>query len=220
MPQEDNELSWYECFRRARFHLFCEKSVKKYIKWEKKELKIYGEYLPEDAKILDIGCGLGIMSVSLSALGYDITGIDNDKKVMEAAKINAKNFGKKIKIMYMDIFDIDKRFKKDSFDACVSSGVLEHFSEEQIKDIVKKQLYLAPVVIATMPIALKEDIKEEYKDYNKKICRDGMYRNLWTPNYWINNVLKDFKILKKHVWTTNPTFGKFKELIVVIGRKS
>ncbi len=218
MPQEDNELSWFELFRKARYPLFSEKSVRKYIKWGKKEQEVYGKYLPENAKILDIGCGLGIMSVSLSALGYDITGIDNDKNVIKAAKTNAKNFEKKIKIIYMDIFDIDKKFKKDSFDACVSSGVLEHFPEEQIKEIVDKQLFLAPVVIATMPILMDEDIEEVYKDYERRICRDGIYKNLWTPEYWINNVLKDFNILKKNVWTSNPTFGRFKEIIVVIGR--
>ncbi len=219
MPQEDNEVSWYERFRKARFPLFNEKSFRKYIKWIKEELKIYEEFIPENAKILDTGCGLGMMAISLSALGYDVTGIDNDKDVVKAVKENAKNFGKKIEIIEEDILNIDKRFKKDSFDVCISGGVLEHFPEEEIKEIIKKQLYLAPIVIASMPIATKDNIKENYKDFEKRICNDGIYRNLWTPDYWINNILKDFKILKHYVWSTNPTFGPHNELIIVIGRK-
>ncbi len=217
MSQENNEVSWYQKFRKSRYPYFNEKSVRKYVKWAKKELEFFKEYVPENAKILDTGCGLGIMSVSLSILGYDITGIDNDPKVVEAAKENAEKYGKKIKIIEENIFNIDKRFKENSFGACVSGGVIEHFPKKEIIEILNKQLKLAPVVVATMPILTDENIEETYKDYEKRICKDGLYRNLWTEKEWLG-ILKDFNI-KHRVFEKNPTFGPHKEIIIVIKRK-
>jgi len=217
MSQENNEVSWYQKFRKSRYPYFNEKSVRKYIKWAKRELEYFKDCISENGKILDCGCGLGIMSISLSALGYKIIGIDNDAKVVEAAMVNARNFGKNVKIIKDDIFNIDKRFKENSFDACISGGVLEHFLKKEIIEILKKQLKLAPVVVATMPILTNENIKDIYKDYEKRICKDGLYRNLWTEKEWLE-ILKEFNIVRHHVFDKNPTFGKFKEIIIVIER--
>ena len=49
-------------------------------------------------KILDIGCGGGLISEPLSRLGGDITGIDASFKNIEIAKIHAKKSGLKIKL--------------------------------------------------------------------------------------------------------------------------
>jgi 2-polyprenyl-6-hydroxyphenyl methylase/3-demethylubiquinone-9 3-methyltransferase len=41
-------------------------------------------------KILDIGCGGGLLSEPMSRLGADVTGIDASKKNIDIAKIHAK----------------------------------------------------------------------------------------------------------------------------------
>ena len=51
-------------------------------------------------KILDIGCGGGLISEPLSRLGGDITGIDASFKNIEIAKIHAKKSGLKIKYLH------------------------------------------------------------------------------------------------------------------------
>jgi len=211
------KVNWFEAFKKGMNVYFTKKDFKKYKSMIKKELKLYKKYLKPGAKILDIGCGLGCTAVPLSTYGYKVTGIDNDKKVIEAAKKNAKKFGKNIKIIYGDIFNIDKLFNKDSFDACISGGVLEHFPKNKIRNIVNKQLYLAPIVIASMPIAT-EDVKKEYKDYKKKICKDGIYRNLWKPDYWIKNILNGYNILEYSIGKASKAIGGFDEIIVIIGR--
>lgn len=218
MPQEESELSWFEAFQREMKVHFSEEDFDKYRNWVEAELLVYKEFLPEEGRILDVGCGLGCMAVPLSALGYEVTGIDNDEKVVEAASHNAKRFGGKIKIVYGDVFEIDKKFGKDSFDACISGGVLEHFPKEQIRRLVDKQLFVSPVVIASMPIAVG-DVKSKYKDYEKRICKDGIYRNLWTADYWVNNVFKGYNILKKQVDKADESIGGFDEILIVIGRK-
>ena len=48
-------------------------------------------------KILDIGCGGGLVCEPLSRLGADVVGIDASYKNIEVAKIHAKKNGLKIK---------------------------------------------------------------------------------------------------------------------------
>ncbi len=48
-------------------------------------------------KVLDIGCGGGLVCEPLSRLGADVTGIDASSKNIEVAKIHAKKNGLKIK---------------------------------------------------------------------------------------------------------------------------
>jgi len=219
MAQEKNEISWFENFNNCMNVVFSEQDFKNYAEMIKHDLPIYKKHLKPGAKLLDIGCGLGCTAVPLSALGHDVTGIDNDKKVVEAAKKNAKSFGKKIKIVYGDIFEIDKKFGKNSFDACISGGVLEHFPEEQIMKIVEKQLCVAPLMIASMPVALKKDVRSEYKDYEKRICNDGIYRNKWTADYWVKHVFNGYNIVEYTVRKAAEAIGGFDEIFVVIKRK-
>ena len=51
-------------------------------------------------RILDVGCGVGILCEPLSRLGADVTGIDSNKKAIEVAKEHAKM--KNLKISYIN----------------------------------------------------------------------------------------------------------------------
>ena len=53
--------------------------------------KLKNEKKPlEKVKILDIGCGGGLLSEPMSRLGAEITGIDASEKNIEVAKLHAK----------------------------------------------------------------------------------------------------------------------------------
>jgi len=45
-------------------------------------------------------------------LGYNLVAVDNNEKVIKIIKQNAKNFGREIKIIKDDVFNINKKFKK------------------------------------------------------------------------------------------------------------
>ena len=188
--------------------IFTDEDFKTYLADVAPCIDFYKEYLGENTKILDLGCGLGVGSVPLSTFGYRITGIDNDPKVVEAARENAKKFGKDIQIIQGDIFDIDKMFEPDSFDACMSGGLLEHFPETQIRELVRKQLVVAPKLIAYMPIA----------SYPGEKWNDDIYRNLWDEKYWLEEILADFKIVHHSTAKASEAIGGFLELEVIIER--
>ena len=59
-------------------------------------------------KVLDIGCNTGLLCQYLYDRGCDITGIDNDKRIVIAAKIIANILKKKINYYHVDIDQTDE----------------------------------------------------------------------------------------------------------------
>ena len=76
-------------------------------------------------KILDLGCGGGLISEALSKLGANVTGIDFVEDNINAAKIHAKENNLKINYKTLN-FENEKINSK--FDVIVIFEVLEHLS--------------------------------------------------------------------------------------------
>jgi len=74
-------------------------------------------------KILDLGCGGGLVSEGLSKLGANVTGIDFVKENIEAAKIHSHKSN--LKINYK-IQDFEKEEVSSKFDVIIIFEVLEH----------------------------------------------------------------------------------------------
>jgi len=213
---------WYEAFNQYMNPVFTKEDFENYKKGVLKDLKYYKKYLSAGAKILDLGCGLGCEAVPLSSLGYKIAGIDNDKRVVEAARQNGKNFGGDIEIIEGDIFKLDKIFDKNLFDACISGGVLEHFKKEDVRKLVNLQLKLAPLVIASMPVKTTKSMKAySFSKSNaiNNIDKNGIYRNFWSEDEWTNKILKNYNIIEHFVVSCDPAIGNFDLVYLFIKRK-
>merc|ERR1711976_927192 len=76
-------------------------------------------------KMLDIGCGGGMLTNEFGALGYDVTGIDIAKNSLKAAKENAESRGIKT-VKYMEGRAEKLEFQDGTFDVILISDVLEH----------------------------------------------------------------------------------------------
>lgn len=216
------EKNWYDEFSRHMNTVFTEEEFEKYKKMIANDLDFYKKYMEPGSRVLDLGCGLGCTAVPLSALGYKIVGIDSDPKVVEAAKQNAKNFGKDIEVIEGDVFELDKLFEKDSFDACISGGLLEHFKKEKIRELVSLQLKLSPLVIASMPV--KTELTKKHYGFTEETALDctfpdGIYRNFWSENEWTRGILAGFNIVEHFVKKIDPVIANFEEIFVVIRRK-
>lgn len=83
------------------------------------ELKLISKNPP--AKILEIGCGAGNFLINANLAGYDVTGIDLDKKAVEHVK---NNLGLKAYNCSLDQLDSEKKF-----DVIVLLGVFEHIPD-------------------------------------------------------------------------------------------
>ncbi len=207
---------WRERFKLSRNLVFTKKDFDLYSKQVKDEFNFYKKYLKKGSKILELGCGLGCTAVPLSHY-YKITCIDVDKEVLRYAEINGKKFGKNMKFKLMDVNNIDN-FKENSFDACTHGGFIEHFPEGKIKTLLKKQLKIAPLILFSMPIKTKHNLKayKTRKIGNRQIHVDQIYRNLWTKNYWLKTILKDFNVVDFKEGNHKNSISGLDELMVVI----
>lgn len=84
-------------------------------------MRPYLDGVPPRGRILDGGCGLGEWTVALSALGYDVTGIDISETTIR--RLNEAYPGRRF--LCRDIRDTG--FPDGSFDAYFTWGTFEHF---------------------------------------------------------------------------------------------
>ena len=83
----------------------------------------------EKLKILDIGCGGGLLCEPLNRLGAIITGIDASKNNIAAAKLHAKEMN--LDINYISESPENLNFKNE-FDVILNMEVVEHVSNTNL----------------------------------------------------------------------------------------
>ncbi|MEG0326797.1 MAG: methyltransferase domain-containing protein [Cellulosilyticaceae bacterium] len=118
------------------------------VKADRGTLKIYENYevlldsvvkeaiksTADGAQILDIGVGTGNLSNRLYNLGYDITGVDQSRAMLEVAK--SKNSGLKVRLgEFMKL-----PFENKSFDAIVSTYAFHHLDEKEKEVAVEEMI--------------------------------------------------------------------------------
>src|SRR3990172_4714348 len=106
-------------------------------------------YNSEAKTILEAGTGSGAMSIFFSWLGRDVTGVDLDPKIIEKAEAENQRFGGRAKFVVADTLRLP--FPDRSFDLIFHQGLLEHFSDAEIHQILTEQLRCAPTVVVSMP---------------------------------------------------------------------
>jgi 2-polyprenyl-6-hydroxyphenyl methylase / 3-demethylubiquinone-9 3-methyltransferase len=77
----------------------------------------------KNIKILDIGCGGGLLSEPMYRLGADVTAIDASKKNIAVAKLHAEKNNLKIKYLCTSP---EKLKIKDKFDVILNMEIVEH----------------------------------------------------------------------------------------------
>jgi len=94
----------------------------------------------EKLKILDIGCGGGLLCEPLRRLGATMTGIDASNDNIEVAKLHSKEMGLNIEYNYCSPENLNF---KNEFDVILNMEVIEHVSNvslfiENCSNLIKK----------------------------------------------------------------------------------
>ena len=151
-------------------------------------------------KILDVGCGGGIICEPLARLGAKVTGIDFAPNNIIAAKIHSKK--NKLKINYINK-DIEKSKLDEKFDIILMFEVLEHLDnwKKTIKNIKKNLNNNGLIIISTInrnllsklfAINIAENIlnwiPKGTHDYNKLIKPEELKNTLSKEKFHFNNI--------------------------------
>jgi 2-polyprenyl-6-hydroxyphenyl methylase/3-demethylubiquinone-9 3-methyltransferase len=108
----------------------------------------------KNIKILDIGCGGGLLSEPMCRLGAEVTAIDASKKNIGVAKLHSKK--NKLKIKYICTSPEKLKIKK-KFDVILNMEIIEHVEDvgfflKSCSDLLKKN---GIMFVATLNKTLK-----------------------------------------------------------------
>ncbi|MHA1954758.1 MAG: corrinoid protein-associated methyltransferase CpaM [Candidatus Heimdallarchaeaceae archaeon] len=97
------------------------------------------ENINKDDRVLDIGCGTGMLSFRAVLQGAIVTGIDINPEMLEIAKkrIEEVEVKDKIEFLEMGVAEMD-RFESDSFDVIMSGLCFSELSEDEISFTLKQ----------------------------------------------------------------------------------
>lgn len=133
----------------------------------------------ENRKVIETGCGTGLMAGYLQKKGLNVTALDLSQKVLDYAKQIATDSKVIAPCKYKQGDILNLQYKNNTFDVSYSNGVLEHFSDEEIIETLKQQMNISKYVIFGIP--------STYFNMNEKML--GNERGL-TLDEWKNLIYK------------------------------
>ena len=167
-------------------------------------------------RLLDIGCGGGLLSEPMSRLGAEVTGIDASEKNIQVAKLHAKK--NNLKINYLTASPENLKIDR-KFDVILNMEIIEHVEDVDIflkscSSLLKKEgiMFVATInktlksylfaiigaeyILRWLPIGTHEwdkfidpnDLIKISKKYNLQLQNlDGMKFNIFTNKWSISS---------------------------------
>ena len=151
-------------------------------------------------KILDIGCGGGLISEPMSRLGAKVTGIDASDKNIQVAKLHAKNNNLKINYLNTTPENLDQH---NEFDIILNLEVVEHVENLDLylsscfKLLKKNGIMFTATINRTLTSYVKAIVGAEYvlrwlpigtHDWNKFIKPEELEKKLTDLNFSITDL--------------------------------
>ena len=169
---------------------YITKMIRKYFEISDNEINPFNKL-----KILDIGCGGGLISEPMARLGANVTGIDASEKNIKVAKIHSKE--NNLKINY--IKSSPEMLKvREEFDIILNLEIIEHVEDVDLyinscsKLLKKNGLMFTATLNRTITSYIKAIIGAEYilrwlpigtHDWNKFIRPEELEKKLSVENF-------------------------------------
>lgn len=173
MTKDWYKLYEYDIKRNGGYKAYYEKKIK----YRKKFINKLKKYA--NNKVLEAGCGTGVISINLALNNFLSYAVDNDKNMLELVKKISLSQGKNApELINEDIFLLHKKFKKDEIDVTYSIGVYEHYNDSEIKKLLKNQLKISKYVFVGIPTRYFNDNEKLYG--NERFLEIKYWRKLLT----------------------------------------
>lgn len=126
-------------------------------------------------RVMELGSGTGILALKVASMGNKVIALDSDKDMIALSKEYFLEYFPNSDITYInkDIRDY-KTSKK--LDVIYSIGILEHYSDTEIIDLINKQLSISDYVIFGIPTKYFDEKKKMYG--NERYLRIKYWRKL------------------------------------------
>ena len=159
------------------------------------------ENLPlKGLKILDIGCGGGLITEPMCRLGAQVTGIDASEKNIKVASLHAKK--NNLKINYLTASP-EKMKQYEAFDIILNLEIVEHvdnlnlYLEACSKLLKKKGIMFTATINRTLTSYVKAIVGAEYilrwlpigtHDWNKFVKPEELEKKLTNLNFLLKDM--------------------------------
>ena len=218
---QTNNGSWYKFFHSLSNPVFtdeaCQAADRRY---EELHDGFLDQYLsPEKGPLLALGAGYGLVEIPIARRGYQVICLDNDKGVLGILQENAKYAKGNLTVAYGDLnSDFDLDYQGSGILACISFGLLEHFSLDDLQVLIEKQFSISPLLICDIPIRTSATLKTFSAESNPEGHVDdyGIYRNFWTPEYWQSQIFGAYNIVADRPHTEYRQDGQIDVLTLVV----
>ena len=104
--------------------------------------EIISEHVKPGIKMLDVGCGTGMLVEKAAKIGAEVSGIDISEKMLEISKnrIERLNLQNKVSLHYSEsgIAEMDVLFKDNSFDLITSTLLISELYNEELSWLLKE----------------------------------------------------------------------------------
>lgn len=152
--------------------------IKQKLSTKKKVIKMINKYAP-NKKIIELGAGTGVLALYISSMNNNkVDALDKDHDMISLSKKYFLPKFEKSNINYI-CDDIRSLNVIDKYDVCYSIGILEHYSDDEIIDLIDKQTSISEYVIFGIPT--------KYFDEDKKMYGNERYLPL---KYWKSLIKK------------------------------
>lgn len=121
------------------------------MKLKKPFLNLVLKYSKSGKPVLECGSGTGKFAAYLASLGINSYAMDLEEAMVEQAKDLSQKVSpnNSVKVFQGDIKSIP--FDDNFFSVTHSSGVFEHFSDEEICEIINEQLRVSDICVFSVP---------------------------------------------------------------------
>lgn len=154
---------------------------------------------------IETGVGTGYGSIWLSKQGVHVIGIDYSQDIVERARLTNEQLSGDAQFSLGDMFDLGHYLTQD-YDVIFHQGVLEHYSDEQIREILNQQISRAGYVIFSVP-SINYPFEREFGD-----------ERLLTTKEW-ETILTPFKVEELRYYGDPNLGGKEHILCIIQGIK-